>query len=136
MGEISTNGAATATVIDWAVNDQPVYDRLRAILKGEDGYRGPWARKRLGALRDGSDAVLIPAMADFVGHLLYEDDGSMYRSLYRKAGRGDLDTRIPGAIREELDMDGVPRPVPGGIWAVSSLIDWQAVAGALTRGDA
>lgn len=114
---------ATACVIDWVMNDEPVYKRLKAILDGSDGFRGP--RSYGGNIGDRGAylPLLVGAMADFVAHLLYQDDGSTYRSLYREMNYGGFDSHTPSSIRESFsrtDFDNV---------------NWNKVREELTRED-
>jgi len=83
----------------WIMNDQPVLERLRAIVRGDDGFRGD---KRWPVLR----------VREFVMHLLYTDDGSSYRSTWRlfygdKFPVSGFDSTMPTYVRERFERDDV-----------------------------
>jgi len=83
----------------WIMNDQPVLERLRKIVRGEDGFRGdiPFPALRVKA---------------YVTHLLYGDDGSSYRSMWRlfhgdRFPTSGFDSTMPTYVRERFERDDV-----------------------------
>lgn len=127
--------AETVTIINWVMNDRPVYNRLRAILKGEDGYSGPRASAKRGNSPEWQDVpAQVPNMADFIEHLVRWDDGSSYRQLYAEDRKGGFEAHIPRRVRNELGLD-VWYTVNWGEVVRHDAVDWFAVQKDLLRED-
>ena len=81
----------------WIMNDQPVLERLREIFRGTDRFRGD---------------IPCPALRvqAYVAHLLYGDDGSSYRSMWRlfhgdRFPTSGFDSTMPTYMRERFERD-------------------------------
>jgi hypothetical protein len=102
-GVLSGAEFAQRHVIEWVENDRPMVERVRRIMSGEDSYMSSLPVSRQVAL--------------FITHIVYVDDGSTYRAMYRATygHLGGFEPHVPGLVRDsftQADFDG---------------IDWDAV---------
>ncbi|MER6605722.1 hypothetical protein ABT282_07350 [Streptomyces sp. NPDC000927] len=106
-GQLAGPAFAAYHVAAWASNDQPVWERVRAILSGEDKYapRTP-----------GGDVT--ERVAAFIEMLLYKDDGSTYRAMHVKThgSMAGFESHLPGLVQGNFTRDDF------------DAIDWRAVA--------
>jgi hypothetical protein len=102
-GVLSGAELAQSHVIGWVENDRPMVERVRRIMSGEEMYR--------------LDLPVSERVRMFIAHIVYGDDGSTYRTMYRAVygHLGGFESHVPGLVRDSFtraDFDG---------------IDWDAV---------